>query len=206
MQDYLQLDGYAYKLVPIKNDSEIKYSLGRIDSEKMYKLVKNWEWGNSGDPNMYHDIETRRNCFTYRLYMLSLIDKLLEEGELKKAEEITDLAMEKMPTEIFGIESIEEYMIFYYKLKANEKARNLYRKITSKFQENLIYYSSLSASNRYNYREEYINDINIYGILTDMIEFYEDEAFVRTEKEKFRGVSDLYNVNDPLNIDEKSEE
>ena len=51
-----------------------------------------------------------------------------------------------------------------------------------------------------------MNDINIYGILTEMIEFYEDEAFVRTEKEKFRGYSDLFNVNDPLNIDEKSEE
>ena len=206
MQDYLQLDGYAYKLIPIKNDSESKYSFGRVDSEKMYKLVKNWEWGNSGDPNMYHDIETRRNCFTYRLYMLSLIDKLLDEGELKKAEEIADLAMEKMPIEIFGVDSIDEYMIFYYKLKANDKARNLYRNMISRFQENLIYYSKLSASNRYNYRNEYKHDIERYVFMTEMITLYEDESYVKTENEKLVGFYNLFTKNDPLNIDEKLEE
>ena len=138
--------------------------------------------------------------------MLSLIDKLLEEGELKKAEEIADLAMEKMPIEIFGVDSIDEYMIFYYKLKANDKARNLYRKMISRFQENLIYYSKLSASNRYNYRNEDKHDIERYVFMTEMITLYEDESYVKTENEKLVGFYNLFTKNDPLNIDEKSEE
>ena len=42
MKDYLQLDGIAYKLVPIKTPIQ-KGSpfMGRIDTEKMYDLIKN---------------------------------------------------------------------------------------------------------------------------------------------------------------------
>jgi hypothetical protein len=47
MKDYLQLEGLAYKLVPIKTERENGFEMGRIDSDHMYVC---WEWGNSGDP------------------------------------------------------------------------------------------------------------------------------------------------------------
>ena len=104
MKDYLQLDGFAYKLVPIKTPiaDNNPFDMGRIDSEKMYQLVKNWKWGNSGNLDVYHDVETRRNSITYRGHIARLIETLINENELEKAEEIADLAMEKMPVDIFG--------------------------------------------------------------------------------------------------------
>ena len=30
------------------------------------RWLRSWDWGNNGDPDMYHDIETRRNSVTYR--------------------------------------------------------------------------------------------------------------------------------------------
>ena len=67
MKDYLQLDGLVYKLVPIntKVDKNNPFDMGRIDTDKMYNMVTNWDWGNNGDPEMYHDVETRRNSLTY---------------------------------------------------------------------------------------------------------------------------------------------
>ena len=39
---------------------------------------------------------------TYRGNLARLIEVLIQEGELEKAEEIADLAMEKMPVDLFG--------------------------------------------------------------------------------------------------------
>ena len=99
MKEYLQLDGLVYKLVPIKTElSPINpYLMGRIDTETMYTIVKKWSWGNSYLPEIYHDPETRKNSISFRSNMARLAEQLIEEMQFEKAEEIIDLALEKMP-------------------------------------------------------------------------------------------------------------
>ena len=195
MKDYLQLDGFAYKLVPIKTpvDKKNPFDMGRIDSEKMYRLVKNWEWGNSGNPNVYHDVETRRNSITYRGHMARLIETLILENELDKAEEITDLAMEKMPVDIFGYYIfLEPFIGAYYEVEAKEKARSLYKKVAAKYQENLNYYSGLSNNNQSKFVQDIYSDIERYKGLVDTMSLYEEDAFAKTEMEQFNGFLRLF--------------
>ena len=110
MKDYLQLDGLCYKLVPIqtKVDRANPFDMGRVDAEKMYQLVTKWQWGNSGDTDIYHDVETRKNGITYRGNLARLIEALINVNEVEKAEEIADLAMEKMPVDVFGYYTLLE--------------------------------------------------------------------------------------------------
>ena len=195
MKDYLQLDGFAYKLVPIKTpvDKKNPFDMGRIDSEKMYRLVKNWEWGNSGNPNVYHDVETRRNSITYRGHMARLIETLILENELDKAEEIADLAMEKMPVDIFGYYIfLEPFIGAYYEVEAKEKARSLYKKVAAKYQENLNYYSGLSNNNQSKFVQDIYSDIERYKGLVDTMSLYEEDAFAKTEMEQFNGFLRLF--------------
>ena len=97
MKDYLQLDGLCYKLVPIKTaiDRANPFDMGRIDSELMYDIVMDWDWGNSGSENIYHDVETRKNGITYRGNLARLMEQLINEDQLDKAEKVADLAMAK---------------------------------------------------------------------------------------------------------------
>ena len=195
MKDYLQLDGFAYKLVPIKTpvDKKNPFDMGRIDFEKMYRLVKNWEWGNSGNPNVYHDVETRRNSITYRGHMARLIETLILENELDKAEEIADLAMEKMPVDIFGYYIfLEPFIGAYYEVEAKEKARSLYKKVAAKYQENLNYYSGLSNNNQSKFVQDIYSDIERYKGLVDTMSLYEEDAFAKTEMEQFNGFLRLF--------------
>ena len=76
MKDYLLLDGVTYKLVPIltKVDRRNPFEMGRVDTDLMYKNVTSWDWGNSNDPDIYHDPETRRNAITYRSNLARLIE------------------------------------------------------------------------------------------------------------------------------------
>ena len=195
MKDYLQLDGLAYKLVPIKTpiDKNNPYDMGRIDAEKMYQLAKKWEWGNSGNPDVYHDVETRRNSLTYRGHMARLIEKLINEEQLEKAEEIADLAMQKMPVDLFGYYVyLEPFIGAYYESEATEKARALYKQVVVKYQESLNYYSGITEENQGKYIQNIYFDIERYKSLVDTISLYEDETFVKTEMEKFNGFLRLF--------------
>ena len=195
MKDYLQLDGFAYKLVPIKTalDKNNLYDMGRIDSEKMYELVKDWEWGNSGNPDVYHDVETRRNSLTFRGHMARLIEKLINEEKLEKAEEIADLAMQKMPVDIFGYYVyLEPFIGAYYETEADDKARALYKEVVVKYQESLNYFSGVSDENKEKHIQSIYFDIERYKSLVDTMSIYEDEAFVKTEMEIFNGFLRLF--------------
>ncbi len=194
MKDYLQLDGFAYKLVPIKTPIQ-KGSpfMGRIDTEKMYDLIKNWEWGNSGNTEVYHDVETRRNSITYRGHMARLIEDLINEKQLDKAKEITDLAMEKMPVDIFGYYTfLEPFIGAYYEVDAKEKARELYQQVAVKYQENLNYFGQVSDDNQSKYIQNVYFDIERYKGLIDTISLYEDKDFIKAEMEKFNGYLRLF--------------
>jgi len=188
MKDYLQLDGVCYKLVPIHTpvDPEDRYNMGRIDSEKMYNIVKNWYWGNSGSPDIYHDRETRTNGITYRGNIAKLVEQLLNEGEVDKAREMLDLAMEKMPLEYFEFYTLlEPYVSGYYEVGEREKARNLWKSLATKYQEQLTYFSQLDQERQYEYADKIITNIERYRSLLDILVMNRDEEMIRTEVDAF---------------------
>tara|TARA_R110001583_G_scaffold101321_1_gene247775 strand:+ start:216 stop:3305 length:3090 start_codon:yes stop_codon:yes gene_type:complete len=148
LKDYLQLDGMTYKFVPIKTpDDGNFFEMGRINTDIMYKNVKNWDWRNITDDNIYLDIETRKNSVTYRNNMERLASTLMAENKLDKAEEILDISLEKMPVHKFGHYSmLISYVDLYYKLKKQEKARKLTVELKKVFQEDLVYFSQYNES------------------------------------------------------------
>jgi hypothetical protein len=196
MKDYLQLDGLCYKLVPIRTsvDRANPFDMGRVDPEKMYSLVSKWEWGNSGREDVYHDVETRKNGITYRGNLARLIEALINNNEPEKAEEIADLAMAKMPVDVFGYYTLlEPYISAYYQVESEEKARKLFKDVSKKYQENLEYYSSLSIENQQRKFEEIYTDIERYRGLVDVVIVNdEDEEFIKTEMEVFNNTLRLF--------------
>ncbi len=199
MKDYLQLDGLCYKLVPIKTpvDKANPFDMGRVDSELMYKQVKNWDWGNSGE-NIYHDVETRKNGISYRGNLARLIETLINEDEIDKAEEIADLAMEKMPVDIFGFYTLlEPYISAYYEVEANDKGRQLYKDVSKKYQESLTYFSTLSDQKQTQHIDEISTDIARYRGLIDVLMQYEEQSFVEAEMQKYNNFIRLFTGETP---------
>ncbi|MCF7559283.1 DUF2723 domain-containing protein [Sabulilitoribacter multivorans] len=187
MKDYLQLDGMCYKLVPIKTpvDRANPFDMGRVDSDLMYEKVKNWDWGNSGSPDIYHDTETRKNSITYRGNLARLAEQLINEDKLDKAEEIADIAMTNMPVEFFGYYTLlEPYISTYYEVGSKEKAQRLFKDVAKKYQENLSYYSSLKVDDQERLFEEIYTDIQRYKGLIDVLVKYDIE-FAQTEGDIF---------------------
>ena len=195
MKDYLQVEGVCYKLIPIKTpiDPERPYEMGRVNTKIMYPLVKSWVWGKRDDQDIYYDIESRKNSITYRGNMVRLIDQLIIEEDYEKAEEILDLAMEKMPLEDFGFYTLLEPIInSYYKIEKKDKARDIFEKIAIKYKENLEYFSSISDSNKNRYAEEIYTDIERYRSLVDVLISYEEGEYLENKMKEFNDYLDLF--------------
>jgi hypothetical protein len=196
MKSYLQLDGVCYKLVPVKTPFNPKtdVDMGRIDTDKMYDIVMKWDWMNSGKDGIYYDVETQRNSITYRSNMARLADSLVREDKFQKAEEVLDLAMEKMPVKHFGYYTLVNPIIeVYYKLDKKEKARKVWQEVAVKYQEKLRYFSSLSYEHQSDLVDEISSEIQRYRALVDLLLYVQDDEMMQTEAEKFNSYLELFN-------------
>ena len=167
--------------------------MGRVNTEKMYTMVKDWDWGTKGSSNVYFDVESRKNSITYRSNISRLVDQLILENKNDKAEEITDIVIENMPVNIFGYYTLlESYIDSYYKLEKKEKARNLFSEIAKKYKENLFYFSNLKDENKNRYAEEIYTDIERYRSLVGVIISYEEGEFLEKQMEDFNSYLELF--------------
>lgn len=189
MKDYLQLEGLVYKLVPIKTpkNKSNPYLMGRIDSDIMYDIVKEWEWGNSNSPNIYHDPETRKNSISYRSNMARLAEVLIDEGKLEKAKEIIDLCLEKMPIDYFGFYSLlTPFVEGYYRIGEKESARKLFTQIAKKYKDKLNYFQSLSPNLQYSLGEEILTEVERYRTLVEAVVDNKDETIISLKISEFQ--------------------
>ncbi len=195
LKDYLELDGMCYKIVPIKTPlikGGSPLDMGVIDSDKMYNTIMKWDWGNSGNPSMLHDIETRRNSVSYRSNIARLMEVLINEKKLDKAEKLIDLAMAKMPIEQFGYYTlVEPFAEGYYKIGKKEKAQKILKTLIGKYQESLTYYKSLSVNEQNRMYVDIANEIERYRSLLEIMED-SDAALYNVEKVKFNNYNKMF--------------
>lgn len=187
LKEYLQLDGLVYKLVPIKTpiNEDTPMDMGQIDSDKMYDIVMKWDWGNGERTDIYHDVETRRNSITYRTNLSRLMQQLIIEGKNEKAKKIIELALSKMPLDIYGYYTmVEPFAGGYYSIGETEKARDLLQKLILKYQDQLNYFTHLKSSEQNDRMIEIVTNIERYRSLlitmnlNDDIEFYEKQKSI----------------------------
>ena len=148
LSDYLQLEGFAYRLVPIKSESKDQIDAGRIDAGIMYEnMMKNFKWGNFQDTTVYTDYTCRRtaNVVRIRNKFARLARKLNDKGQEEKAIEVLDRSMEltphqQLPYDIWVLEVVKEY----YRAGATEKANQLAEKLAGYTEDQINYFFGLS--------------------------------------------------------------
>lgn len=142
LEDYFQLDGMAYRLVPIRTTREDFYDTGSVDTEILYNhLMHEFLWGNINKPGVYLSEDHIRLCVSYRNIFRRLAQSLIEEGQPEKAIEVLDRAMEQMPAEKVPLNFFALLLLeTYFMADAPEKAIPLLEQMIDKETENLAYY------------------------------------------------------------------
>jgi Protein of unknown function (DUF2723) len=194
MKQYLQLTGAIYQLVPVKtplDKDSAGYEMGYIDSDKMYNIVMKWDWGNGESTKIYQDPETRRNSISYRTNLTRLMNQLLLEGKKDKAEKVINLALTKLPLEYYGFYSmIDPFADGLYQIGKKEKARELIKQLTSKYQDELRYFSELPATEQRSYfATDIYTDLIRYKSLFEIIKNNKDDEFYNQQKIAFNNLN-----------------
>lgn len=174
LQDYLQFDGYAYRLVPIKTSATDSGSVGRIDVNVLYNNLMNvYRYGNVSDPRVYVDSFVNYNfeATHIRVAFARLAAALAAQGEKKKAIEVLDYGLEQIPVSQFQYTyQYLPYIRAYYQAGANEKGDALLAGYAANLEEYVTYYLSFPQQKQYLIEEQFSDKISLLAELQRIAE------------------------------------
>lgn len=145
LQDYFQLEGLAYKLVPVKSPSSDGLDMGRVDSKVMYnKVMEEFKWGNMERPDVYIDENNSRMMMNIRNTFNRLAETLVEEGQNDKAIKVLDRCVELIPHKTVPYNYFSMMMSeTYFKAGQAVKGKEIINTIMASYREQLDYFFKL---------------------------------------------------------------
>ncbi|MEC5395532.1 glycosyltransferase family 117 protein [Bergeyella sp. RCAD1439] len=119
--DYLQYDGFSYRLVPIRTKEAESGEMGRVVADELYSTVKQYRWGNFKDLSVHFDETCTQNIVSYRSSASRAAEALVLKGEKQKALEIMDLASREIPVEKYNDPRSLSSMVYGYIIAGQEQ-------------------------------------------------------------------------------------
>ena len=144
---YLQLEGLAYRLVPIKQNEQESQQDSRVATDTMYNNVMNkFAWGGMEVKGMFlDDVFINSFALNVRQRMAALAAALIEEGKKDKAIKVLDKVIEVTPQENVPYDvSMYAIALAYYQADATAKANEISKKMFDNSEGNLKYYYSFN--------------------------------------------------------------
>lgn len=146
MNDYLQFDGFSYRLTPIETKQSVTGEMGRVDANDLYKIVKNYKWGNFKDLNTHFDETATQNIVSYRSSASRAAEALSKSGQTQKALEILDLASKEIPVKKYNDPRSLSSIVYGYIVSGQEqKGLKLAEELKKAIFTEYDYYASLSS-------------------------------------------------------------
>ena len=143
--DYLQFDGYAYRLVPILTPYRSSWDIGRIDTDATYPLLKDvFRYGNLAEEGVHADHFTQYNISASRAResFARVAKQLIREGKEDKALEMLDKGLAVLPSPKIRYSDANTYPFIegYYSLGEWEKGDDLMQHYLQTLIEYIEYY------------------------------------------------------------------
>ena len=145
LENYFQLEGLAYRLVPYESKS-FDGQTGTVEVEKMYdRLVNKFNWGGFSNSNLYFDETNTRMVMNFRNNYSRLAEALHQDGDNTRAIKTLDKCMNEFPRETVN------YSFFaipiadvYFKAGAKEKGMNVLSEMSEDFMKEYKFFSNFS--------------------------------------------------------------
>ena len=199
LEEFFQMEGLAYRLVPISTPGRDFFNYGRIDPEILHtNLMEKFEWGRMEKEDMNMDYYNRRtfSVIKFRKNFVRLAEAWLEQGDTLKAVQVLDRCMELAPHSrleydyyVSGLtypdekrNLIEQSGIIetYYRCGAVEKANSILLEYSQILMQDIEYYNKLKPRFKQRFTNEYYESRGIYERLLGLAEKYgQGELIVR---------------------------
>jgi hypothetical protein len=121
MKEFMQLEGYAYRLMPFKVPGAKD---GFVNTDIMYNnMTTKMAWRDLDNPKTYYhsDFYLEVPVVTARLSFLRLVDQLVREGKLQKAKQALDYEMKVMPDKTIPYDQLSANYVALYLAVGDKK-------------------------------------------------------------------------------------
>jgi hypothetical protein len=170
LTNYFQLDGLAYRLVPIRsNKKTMMGSYGSINTDILYEnMINKFRYDGLNDPNLYFDEHHMRSIRNYRSNFARLATALVDEGKNDSAKVVLDKCMNTLPEynvpyDYFMIPLAENY----YRIGDTEKANEILNRMIEIYAHDLNYYFTIGEGKEfYNEKRNALYILQEVGNLT----------------------------------------
>ena len=201
LDDYFQLEGFAYRLVPIRTPVSNQLDVGRIDADILYdRFMNTYRWGNMNDSTVYLDDFHVRTMSIVRLRnrFVRLADELIRQGDFERAKRVLDKCYEltppdKIPYDYFSIALASSY----YRLNSIEKANAILNDYGKVCDANLTYY----LDQKDNFIQSAQNDIQ-YSL--SMLNRMTEISRINNQNELNQRLDSLFNAHYQVYLDKTS--
>ncbi|WP_235299605.1 glycosyltransferase family 117 protein [Portibacter marinus] len=161
INDYTQLEGLAFRVVPFKTTSDRNigiYGSGRVNTEALYDNVMNkWRWGNFDNKKLFID-----NSYGAEIQAMQMTIRRGAEEMAKydrsKAVALADKYFEGFPNMNFPYDdNVYPFIQIYFRAGEMEKAKKHMRILAEVSAERLAFFDTLDEETRDgSFRREYV--------------------------------------------------
>ena len=155
IQEYLHMEGLAYRFMPVKAEDYYE-GIGGVYREGSYDLMVNKaKWGSLNEDGVVPDRESMRNMEFARQAYTRLARSLVSHQEYDSAVVVMDKFQEFFPNEKFPFEiRTYQYPEMYYQCGANEKGDAFMTNLVNNACDKIEYYGSLKPKFASYYEED----------------------------------------------------
>jgi hypothetical protein len=199
LENYMQLEGFAYRLVPINTPSIGRYEAGRVQTNLLYdNLMNKFRWGGMNDPDVYLDDFHVRTTSVIRLRtrFVQLANALLNERDTLRATEALDRCIELTPHEKIPFDyNILQIVSSYYRCRESGKANKLAEKLAEVSIEKMEYYLDQDRDFISSINEEILYN---FQVLQNLINITRSNGQKEVSEKMEEQTDRLYNIYAPM--------
>jgi hypothetical protein len=149
LKDYFRLEGFAYRLVPIKRTSAEKEQPGIVNTDVMFDNMMNKFTFNIKKPGFLISDDINRMSVTMRNAYGRLVEGLVEENDLNRAVEVADKSIAQVPDNLvpynyFNLPVADAYL----KAGQTDKGLAILEKLHTIYSEQLGYFFSFPSDKK----------------------------------------------------------
>lgn len=190
LQDYLQLEGLALRLVPVKGRSQPEFGIigsGTVNTDQAFENIMNkWAWGNFDKKHLHVDRSYQPSLQTMKLSMIRIGRQLVAEGKQEKAIALADKYFEVFPTMNFAHDQFSAYIAdIYARTGQQEKAAVKIKEIADQMDQQLQYYQSQDPGMQSAYRQDMQFALSTVQALMAAAAQMKDETLAQALEQQF---------------------
>jgi hypothetical protein len=196
---YLQLEGLAFRLVPIKQNEEESQQETRVATDVMYNNMmdpKKFQWGGMDKKGVYLDhVFLSSGALNVRQRMGSLASVLAAQNKKDKAVKVLDKCVEVTPE--FNVPydgTMFSIVLGYYQADAFAKGNEIAKKLFNNEVSNLDYFYSFRGKDRAEFGGDVDRAQEILERLVYISDMFKQTAINKEFDTRYKELMQKYNL------------